>query len=158
MSTQVKKQHRMLKISILRYNPQDPDSVPHMQTYELQESDSMTLFIALNDLIDQYCPNLKAEMAKRPGAEERITAPDGNIYSLPFLGRSGNGWINSFINQPWLDKLGLEMPTTLDEFYEVLKAFKTQDPNGNGIADEIPYAGVLLKKNEDLDVLHRAKG
>ena len=98
------------------------------------------VFIALNDLIDQYCPNLKAEMAKRPGAEERITAPDGNIYSLPFLGRSGNGWINSFINQPWLDKLGLEMPTTLDEFYEVLKAFKTQDPNGNGEADEIPFA------------------
>ena len=98
------------------------------------------VFIALNDLIDQYCPNLKAEMAKRPGAEERITAPDGNIYSLPFLGRSDNGWINSFINQPWLDKLGLEMPTTLDEFYEVLKAFKTQDPNGNGEADEIPFA------------------
>ena len=46
------------------------------------------VFIALNDLIDQYCPNLKAEMAKRPGAEERITAPDGNIYSLPFLGLS----------------------------------------------------------------------
>ena len=44
------KKHRLLKISILRYNPQDPDSVPHMQTYELQESDSMTLFIALNDL------------------------------------------------------------------------------------------------------------
>ena len=44
------KKHRLLKISILRYNPQDPDSVPHMQTYELEESDSMTLFIALNDL------------------------------------------------------------------------------------------------------------
>lgn len=66
------------------------------------------VFIALNDLIDQYCPNLKAEMAKRPGAEERITAPDGNIYSLPFLGRSGNGWINSFINQPWLDTPGCD--------------------------------------------------
>ena len=97
-------------------------------------------FIPLNDLIETYCPNLQAELEKRPGALERITAADGNIYSLPFLGRSGNGWINSFINQPWLDQLGLEMPTTLDEFYEVLKAFKTQDPNGNGETDEIPFA------------------
>lgn len=42
------------------------------------------------------------------------------------------------INKTWLDKLGLEVPTTLDELEEVLKAFKEQDPNGNGKADEIP--------------------
>ena len=46
-----------------------------------------------------------------------------------------------FINQSWLDKLGLEMPTTWDELVEVLRAFRTQDPNGNGIADEIPMIG-----------------
>ena len=107
---------------------------------ELNQYGADGTFIALNDLIEQYAPNLQAELEKRPGALEMITSPDGNIYSLPFLGRSGNGWINSFINQPWLDKLGLEMPTTLDEFYEVLKAFKTRDPNGNGEADEIPFA------------------
>ena len=45
------------------------------------------------------------------------------------------------INQVWLDKLGLSMPTTVDELYTVLKAFKEQDPNGNGIADEIPMVG-----------------
>ena len=111
-----------------------------LSTDELNQYGADGTFIALNDLIDQYAPNLKAELEKRPGALEMITSPDGNIYSLPYLGRSGNGWINSFINQPWLDKLGLEMPTTLDEFYEVLKAFKTQDPNGNGEADEIPFA------------------
>ena len=38
--TQTETKHRLLKISILRYNPQDPDSVPHMQTYELEEGDS----------------------------------------------------------------------------------------------------------------------
>ena len=46
-----------------------------------------------------------------------------------------------FINQSWLDKLGLEMPTTVDELKTVLRAFLTQDPNGNGIADEIPMIG-----------------
>ena len=43
-----------------------------------------------------------------------------------------------YINQTWLDNLGLQMPTTTKEFKEVLKAFKTSDPNGNGIQDEIP--------------------
>ena len=46
-----------------------------------------------------------------------------------------------FINKNWLDKLGLEMPTTVDELKTVLRAFLTQDPNGNGIADEIPMIG-----------------
>ena len=47
MSTQVKKQHRMLKISILRYNPADPASVPHMQTFECEEAPfSSTSFAA----------------------------------------------------------------------------------------------------------------
>ena len=46
MSTQVKKQHRLLKISILRYNPADPAGVPHTQTFELDDADSRTLFMA----------------------------------------------------------------------------------------------------------------
>jgi putative aldouronate transport system substrate-binding protein len=46
-----------------------------------------------------------------------------------------------WIYKPWLDKLGLEIPKTTDEYYNVLKAFKEQDPNGNGEADEIPLTG-----------------
>jgi putative aldouronate transport system substrate-binding protein len=41
----------------------------------------------------------------------------------------------------WLDKLGLQIPTTTEELREVLRAFKTQDPNGNGVADELPLSG-----------------
>jgi putative aldouronate transport system substrate-binding protein len=44
-----------------------------------------------------------------------------------------------FINKTWLDKLGLAIPQTTTELANVLKAFKTRDPNGNGIADEIPW-------------------
>ena len=50
-----------------------------------------------------------------------------------------------WINKEWLDKLGLAVPTTTDELYNVLKAFKTQDPNGNGKADEIPLTGAPNK-------------
>lgn len=47
------------------------------------------------------------------------------------------------IRKDWLDKLNLKMPETLDDWYNVLKAFKTQDPNGNGKADEIPVAATF---------------
>ena len=41
---------RMLKFNIFRYNPQDPQSVPHMQSFSIDETESMTLFIVLNRL------------------------------------------------------------------------------------------------------------
>lgn len=44
------------------------------------------------------------------------------------------------MNMTWLKNLGLEIPTTIDEFTEVLRAFKTQDPNKNNEADEIPLS------------------
>lgn len=47
------------------------------------------------------------------------------------------GWIN----QKWLDAVGLGMPKNIDELHEVLVAFRDKDPNGNGKADEIPMIG-----------------
>ena len=49
----------------------------------------------------------------------------------------------AWINTEWLDALGLDMPETTEEFEAVLMAFKTQDPNGNGIADEVPFTGAV---------------
>ena len=49
-------------------------------------------------------------------------------------------WV-TLIRKDWLDNLGLDMPTTQEEFVEVLRAFKNDDPNGNGVADEIPTGG-----------------
>ena len=43
------------------------------------------------------------------------------------------------MRQDWLDNVGLEVPKTIDDWYQVLKAFKSMDPNGNGINDEIPF-------------------
>lgn len=61
------------------------------------------------------------------------------IYVIPQVmsyGRNG-----AMIRKDWLDNLGLDMPTTQEEFVEVLRAFKNDDPNGNGVADEIPTGG-----------------
>lgn len=73
----------------------------------------------------------------------QIRAADGHLYSIPRYFREINNVFSCrlFLNTQWLKNLNLEMPTTTEEFYQVLKAFKEQDPNGNGIADEIPMAG-----------------
>lgn len=65
------------------------------------------------------------------------------IYGVPIVETSliDKMHFTPWINVEWLDKLGLEMPTDIDSFYNVLKAFKDGDPNGNGIADEIPLFG-----------------
>jgi fumarate reductase iron-sulfur subunit len=60
-------QNRRLKFSILRYNPQDPASVPHMQTYELDEAEGMTLFIALNEIHEKQDPSLQFDFVCRAG-------------------------------------------------------------------------------------------
>ncbi|MDQ2624818.1 MAG: extracellular solute-binding protein, partial [Actinomycetota bacterium] len=98
--------------------------------------------IPLEDLIEKYAPNLKAIFEKRPELKATITASDGHIYTLPRAEELGIGAIPFFlsINKAWLDKLGLPVPSTIEEFEATLRAFKEQDPNGNGKADEIPFS------------------
>lgn len=93
--------------------------------------------LALNDLIDKHAPNLKAYMEKDITFRNACYSLDGNIYSIPKsqeLFPAEYWWIRG----DWLDKLGLKVPNTVDELYKVLYAFRNQDPNGNGIKDEIP--------------------
>jgi putative aldouronate transport system substrate-binding protein len=107
--------------------------------HDLATNGANGTIIPLEDLIDKYAPNLKKLFEQRPELKKTITAPDGHIYSLPRAEEMDLvGMPNiMFINKTWLDKLGLEMPTTLDEYKAVLKAFKENDPNGNGKKDEI---------------------
>lgn len=87
-------------------------------------------------------PNLKDYLNEREEVRKMSTTQDGKLYSLnsdityAYSARSGNNAI--VINKAWLDKLGMDIPTTWDEITEVLKAFKENDMNGNGEADEVP--------------------
>ena len=58
---------RLLKIHILRFNPQEPGRVPRMQTYEVEEADGMTLFIALNEIREKQDPSLQFDFVCRAG-------------------------------------------------------------------------------------------
>ncbi|MFF0269935.1 ABC transporter substrate-binding protein [Kribbella sp. NPDC004536] len=98
--------------------------------------------VPLNQLIDQYAPNIKKAMDSTPEWKAMATAPDGKIYGMP-------QWVDCFhcsyqdklwMNSAWLKKLGLQQPKTTEDMRKVLEAFKTQDPNGNGKADEIPLS------------------
>ena len=109
---------------------------------------SEKMFMPLNDLIDQYAPNFKAILEARPEVKDALTATDGNIYTIPSLQDCYHCTYcqKMWVNQSWLDKLGLDIPTTTEEFYDMLVAFRDQDPNGNGLKDEIPLIG--CKENE----------
>jgi putative aldouronate transport system substrate-binding protein len=101
------------------------------------------VFIPLETIIDSQAPELRKIFQEVPGSRNEITSLDGHIYSMPEINEcyhciyEAKAWIN----KTWLDALGLKMPTTTDELYAVLKAFKDGDPNKNGKKDEIPMAG-----------------
>lgn len=122
--------------------------------------------IALDDIIENQMPNFKKVLEQAPQYKAMITAPDGHIYSLPWIEELGAGKesIHSVNNMPWINvdwlkKLGLAMPTTTEELKQVLIAFKTQDPNGNGQADEIPMSFINSNGGgEDLGFLFGSFG
>ena len=103
----------------------------------------LTDYIYPTDGSESCMPNLKKIMDENPDIRRDIVTDDGRIYVIPYLRLDEALCVfqGPVIRQDWLDKLGLKAPTTPDELYTVLKAFKTQDPNGNGQADEIPMGG-----------------
>jgi putative aldouronate transport system substrate-binding protein len=121
-----------------------PDIIFGFQTFnDADIMNNLDLFIPLDDLIENYMPNYKKAITEMPDLQKIATFPDGKMYSLsknlPLRPSSCN---QPVINKKWLDNLGLEVPTTIDELYNVLKAFKEQDANGNGDPnDEIPISG-----------------
>ncbi|GMK37458.1 hypothetical protein PCCS19_05120 [Paenibacillus sp. CCS19] len=95
--------------------------------------------VPLNDYLDD-APNLKALFDAHPEWRKMASTDDGNIIGFPFIREdvTQQVFLGPAIRKDWLDKLQLSSPTTIDEWHTVLKAFKEQDPNGNGKADEIP--------------------
>ncbi|GGG11319.1 extracellular solute-binding protein [Paenibacillus aceti] len=111
------------------------------------------IFLDLTDLIDQYAPNIKALLDKEPAIKASVTSMDGKIYGLPYYFKTATtqGHLGFFDSQ-WMKNVGIETPpTTTDELYAMLKAFKEQDANGNGDPnDEIPFSVVGLTAFQNL--------
>lgn len=97
------------------------------------------LLMELDDLLAAHGSNIVAQLG-----DDISTSPvnaDGATYgifraALPYAS-------NLAIRTDWLENLGLEMPTDLDSFYEVLRAFTFDDPDKNGQNDTIGYVGTM---------------
>lgn len=97
------------------------------------------LFIPLNDLFATYAPNILKCQEQWPVETSQMVCPDGNIYGFGTYYEYIDPGTRVWIHQSWLDALGLSMPSTLDDFYNTLVAFRDNDPNGNGEQDEVPW-------------------
>lgn len=115
---------------------------------------SQGLILPIDQYLDTVSVGYKAAMEEFEGMREYITSVDGHVYSIPNVDSSLHIQYPSklFINVDWLERLGLEKPRTTEELYQVLKAFKENDANGNGDPnDEIPLTAVTSDRSATLD-------
>ena len=120
-----------------------PDVMLGMHTdTDLQKNTK--LFIPLDEY-KAYTPNMNKIMEEDQNVNSFMTLSDGHYYSLAFYHEKPyeGAYSDLYINQDWLDACGLELPNTIEEFEAMLVAFKTQDPNGNDEADEIPFSFII---------------
>lgn len=113
-----------------------------LTTDQVVEYGNQGYFVDLKPYVEKYGENLKILTEEVTGFLNAATTPSGAIYALPAVhGIAANCNNALFLNKIWLDKLGLDVPTTTEEFLDVLRAFKNGgDLNGNGLDDEIPYS------------------
>lgn len=103
-------------------------------------------FLSLDEYItdDTVLGNIFSEYSQY-NLDKLLTYSDDNIYYFPKFepSRVSKNAQTMWINIDWLKTLNMSIPTTTDELYDVLQAFKTMDPNKNGIADEIPLVSAV---------------
>jgi putative aldouronate transport system substrate-binding protein len=98
-------------------------------------------FYPISDLFDEYGDAIPQWMAAESEMWEITRASDGKFYSVPGRPIAFDDQFKTriLIEQTWLDRLGLDMPTTTEEYFDVLVAFRDNDANGNGDPnDEYP--------------------
>lgn len=119
--------------------------------------------LALNEYInEELTPNIVAALDGQDSAITENTAPDGNMYTLPtfIAGYPGEGSSlgrqRVFIDTKYMEAAGIEeVPTTLDDFIEMLRAFKALDPAEMGVDEIWPMVSTW---GQDREILQNAFG
>jgi len=113
------------------------DSYYYSKALETCIGDDPARYVTFMNGIENYSADMETGMCFGPAyiADNEIDA----VYN------------ETHINTEWLKKLNLKAPTTIDELYDVLVAFKNGDPNGNGKKDEIPLMGLVHTKGRGVD-------
>lgn len=118
-----------------------PDIMLLPNGLSLSELGEQGIILPLEDYIETNGENILKAYEQFPNARA-LTSADGHIYSINQLNESAYFSPYAFIiRKDWLDRLGLEVPDTIDDWMEVLRAFRDEDANGNGDPnDEVPYS------------------
>ena len=86
------------------------------------------VILRLNDIMDQYCPNLKAYLEENPEIDKMVRTDEGDYYAFPMIrpNEAETVQIGPMMRGDWLEELNLEVPTTVEEWRTVLTAFKEE--------------------------------
>ncbi|MBU9713341.1 extracellular solute-binding protein [Evansella tamaricis] len=94
--------------------------------------------------LDEYLnkkPELKNLLTEN---QWQLSTVNQRVYSFPSMNPDGP-YTAMYIRKDWLDHLGLSMPETTEELFEVLKAFTFEDPNQTGKNDTIGFTSDYLE-------------
>jgi len=132
-----------------------PDALKPYDVQLTKELIDEGVAIPLDDLLAEHGQNILAMLTDSEWETVRSQSPDGKIYYIPEV-NAADRYPVGLIRQDWLDRVGLPMPTTRDEFVNVLRAFRDQDANGDGDPNnEIPTSGRAgLRWLDDMFMMH----
>ena len=144
---------RAQQLSLMLASAEVPDILMKMSVSSADQANyaDQGMFVALTDY-PELMPNLAKYFEEFPTAAQAVTMPDGKIYAAPYILTGDAIRVGSklWFNTDVLAKLNMEVPTTLDEFYNYLVACKGLDYNENGQADEIPLTSASIDEIETL--------
>jgi putative aldouronate transport system substrate-binding protein len=122
------------KLNLLFASGEAPDLIFEYDGGFFNQLYAQKQLMPLNELIEKYSTSYKQLTKKYPQLMTLGKMDDGKTYLFGrILGAKNNDFI--MIRKDWLDKLKLEMPKTTEELYQAAKAFREQDPDGNGQKD-----------------------
>ncbi|WP_010270585.1 extracellular solute-binding protein [Paenibacillus senegalensis] len=119
------------KLNLIMSSGQLPDMINTSDTALFANYVKQNLLMPLDDYLEEYGPELKRLIPEEAWSQVRV---DGKIYAVPSLNEV-QGTELIYARKDWLDRLQLDIPTTLEEYVDVMRAFAEQDPDGNGLDD-----------------------
>ncbi len=132
------------KVNVILASNDLPDAVKLPKMDDLFNYADQGALLPLDDLLKD-APNLTKNI---PKAAWEMCRVNGKIYGIPVW--TSEHRYNFIIRGDWLKKLNLQEPKTLDDLYNVYKAFKERDPDGNGKADTYGISGTGLESFEPI--------
>jgi putative aldouronate transport system substrate-binding protein len=129
------------KLNVLIASNQAPDLIWEYDRSYIGKLVTQGAIQPIDEYIEKYSTSYKKYLEEHPELKQYLTF-NGKMYAVT-TERTMDSIANHgmWIRQDWLDKLGLKTPTTMEELIAVAKAFKDQDPDGNGKADTTPIVG-----------------